>query len=92
MSRGSASMSRWGAGFVRMTGNVITATVTSTEGSAACAQHPQVTHVGGQSRSVLSWGSSNVHGSSVQTVFIPDTEKLSKQTMAASVNRRTSRL
>ncbi len=59
--------------------------------STACAQHPQVTHVGGQapSSSPCPESSKPVQGSSTIRLEMPDALRVSRPTMKARTNRRT---
>lgn len=71
-----------------MSGELDTATAT---GSAAWAQHPHVTQVGGQAPSSSPWpvSSKPVHGSPAITIDTPDALRVSNPTMMAKANRRT---
>jgi hypothetical protein len=65
---------------------------TSIAGSAAWAQQPQVTQVGGHAPSLRPASSKPVHGSDRIRLEIPDALSMSNPTMRANANRRTQRL
>lgn len=61
----------------------------SATGSAACAQQPQVTQVGGHDRSSRPGSSYVVHGSAWIKADMPDALNVSKPTMIARASRGT---
>jgi hypothetical protein len=63
----------------------------STTGSAACAQHPQVTHVGAQASSGPPPCSNLVQGSPATTVATPEAVNDNSATMIARPTRRTGK-
>ena len=70
-----------------MSGELIAASAT---GSAARAQHPHVTHAGGQLLSLLPAGSFAVQGSALTRLTMPEALNVSSATMMARANRRTA--
>jgi len=70
-----------------MSGDLIAASAT---GSAARAQHPQVTQAGGQLLSLLPAGSLAVQGSALTRLTTPEALNVSNATMMARANRRTT--
>jgi hypothetical protein len=64
--------------------------VVTVAGSTACAQHPQVTHVGGHrpSSSRPDWAA--LHGSVTITLETPEALIASTPTMMTRTNRRTN--
>ena len=67
----------------------VTATTT---GSAACAQQPHVTHVGGHVASPCSGCSKPAHGSPMVTAEKPEALNTNKATMMARPKRRTEQV
>jgi len=63
---------------------------TSAPGSAARAQHPHVTQLGGQALSFLPAGSFAVQGSALTRLTTPEALTVSNATMMARANRRTT--
>jgi hypothetical protein len=59
-------------------------------GSAACAQQPHVTHVGGQARSSRLVGLALVHGSAMTRLDSPDALNASNATINTRAKRRTT--
>ena len=89
MSRGSL-FGNWGmAGTMSLTGQSGEVIGTSVSVSAAWAQHPHVTHVGGQALSFLPAGSAAVQGSALTRLTTPDALNVSSETMMARTKRRT---
>ena len=75
------SICRGGTSFEMTTGR--------TTGSAAWAQQPHVTQIGGQSPSSRPGCSEPVQGSPTTDLETPEALKVSNATMSASKNRRT---
>ena len=89
MSRGLVfgSSGRTGSmALIGMSGELIAGSAT---GSAALAQHPHVTHAGGQLLSLLPAGSLAVHGSALTRLTTPEALNVSSATTIARANRRT---
>jgi hypothetical protein len=89
MSRGLVFGSCGGVGKISLTGISGELIVVSATGSAARAQHPHVTQVGGQLLSLLPAGSFAVQGSARTRLTTPEALIVSSATMMAKANRRT---
>ena len=92
MSRGFESGRRGRTGVMAATGVCSELVTATTTGSAACAQQPHVTHVGGHVASPRSGCSKPAHGSPMTTAERPVALSVSRATMMARLNRRTVRV
>ena len=90
MSRGLVFGNSGRAGRMAVTGMSGELIAASATGSAARAQHPHVTHAGGQLLSLLPAGSLAVQGSALTRLTKPDALNVSTATMMARANRRTT--
>ena len=89
MSRGLV-FGNWGrAATMSLMGFAGEVIATSVSVSAAWAQQPHVTQVGGQALSLLPAGSLVVQGSARTRLTTPDALNVSNETMMARANRRT---
>jgi len=91
MSRGLISVKAGRTGANCGTGLSKELATTMAAGSAACAQHPQVTHVGGQFPSSSAESAKARHGSPTINRAIPVALNDRIPTIRASARRRTRR-
>src|SRR3989304_10464771 len=89
MSRGSVFGNSGRVGTTSLMGLSGQLSATSVTASAPWAQHPHVTHVGGQALSFLPAGSAAVQGSALTRLTTPDALNVSSETMMARTKRRT---